>query len=467
MERRATYALRYLAGDRKIHAIKLVRELTELGLEASKDIVDDQQVFLDGLDQARALEIVARFEEFGSQVAMIAEARHWYGFDPQHPARGDQPLIRLRAHGPSLAWERGRIGAWTHEREQAFDDLEALDHALERELARWAEQGLESSERELDIVQRSSAREPTLEAAIRVAEAPDEAMRVYADWLQRQGDPRGLVAALDLARSEAESTPTRERLDQAFAATLLEHHAHLFGPLVEQELGGLRWSGGHVIELELAHQRFPDSPRSDLERLELLLGLPICACLRSLKIRARIGEGSAFETYEPTLLAGLRELVLDSVRASVTGLLDDSRLPRLERLELSGVRFSPLRLSKLQTLALTLWSYEWILDELRASSLPRLRTLALHFFGDDDFGWPPLEQLLALPLVASLDTLTLRDLGDEPWPIELAQTLIDATNLRGVGRIDLSAIAFSDAAYAALVEAQPRLPNFVLGPSDD
>ena len=63
-------AVRYLSGPRKIHAIKLARELSGLGLKEAKELVERQGIVVSGLSRAEAEGIAARFAEFGSQVKL-------------------------------------------------------------------------------------------------------------------------------------------------------------------------------------------------------------------------------------------------------------------------------------------------------------------------------------------------------------------------------------------------------------
>jgi uncharacterized protein (TIGR02996 family) len=81
---------------------------------------------------------------------------------------------------------------------------------------------------------------PELEAQI--AANPDDInlRRVYADWLIEAGNPRGELAALQLAGNE----------DAAQA--LLEAHAEqLFGKQLEDYVDGVTWRGGFCDTLEL------------------------------------------------------------------------------------------------------------------------------------------------------------------------------------------------------------------------
>ena len=58
------------AGPNKIPVIKIVRDLTGLGLKEAKDIVDNGGNVKEGIDKAEAETIKARFEEAGATVEL-------------------------------------------------------------------------------------------------------------------------------------------------------------------------------------------------------------------------------------------------------------------------------------------------------------------------------------------------------------------------------------------------------------
>lgn len=66
------YSLRYLSGPQKIAAIKLVRELTGLGLREAKDLVEEGGVVRSDLTQAEAEDYARRFAEIDSRVDVFA-----------------------------------------------------------------------------------------------------------------------------------------------------------------------------------------------------------------------------------------------------------------------------------------------------------------------------------------------------------------------------------------------------------
>ena len=58
------------AGGNKIPVIKLVRDITGLGLKEAKDIADNGGNVKEGVDKAEAEEIKAKFEEAGATVEL-------------------------------------------------------------------------------------------------------------------------------------------------------------------------------------------------------------------------------------------------------------------------------------------------------------------------------------------------------------------------------------------------------------
>ena len=58
------------AGANKIAVIKLVRDLTGLGLKEAKDIADNGGTVKEGVDKAEADELKAKFEEAGATIEL-------------------------------------------------------------------------------------------------------------------------------------------------------------------------------------------------------------------------------------------------------------------------------------------------------------------------------------------------------------------------------------------------------------
>ena len=69
-EEQTEFALHLMnAGDKKINVIKVVREVTSLGLKEAKDLVDGApKVVKEGLSKDEAAAMKKKFEEVGAQV---------------------------------------------------------------------------------------------------------------------------------------------------------------------------------------------------------------------------------------------------------------------------------------------------------------------------------------------------------------------------------------------------------------
>ena len=92
------------AGDKKINVIKVVREVTSLGLKEAKDLVDGApKLVKEGVSKDEAAAIKKKFEEVGAtgrdQVAARAQARRAGATDVADSVaalRGDVCLLRAR-----------------------------------------------------------------------------------------------------------------------------------------------------------------------------------------------------------------------------------------------------------------------------------------------------------------------------------------------------------------------------------
>jgi large subunit ribosomal protein L7/L12 len=70
VEEKTEFAVHLMsAGDKKINVIKVVREVTSLGLKEAKDLVDGApKVVKEGVSKDEAASIKKKFEEVGAQV---------------------------------------------------------------------------------------------------------------------------------------------------------------------------------------------------------------------------------------------------------------------------------------------------------------------------------------------------------------------------------------------------------------
>ncbi|KIG17214.1 hypothetical protein DB30_03527 [Enhygromyxa salina] len=79
-----SFAVRFVASRQKIHAIKLILELTRLGLAEAKGIADRGDVIARDLDQAAAAAIVAQFAQIRTEVEIIGGTATPRPTEPEH-----------------------------------------------------------------------------------------------------------------------------------------------------------------------------------------------------------------------------------------------------------------------------------------------------------------------------------------------------------------------------------------------
>lgn len=214
-----------------------------------------------------------------------------------------------------------------------------------------------------------------------------ERYRVYGDWLEARGDPRGPLVALQLRADET---------DRADGALLVKEKTHFIRypqltPPLDTWRAHYRWRWGFIDEAHL------ERPTPD--ELRTLLDHRACVLLRSLRLDL---EGKvpavldAIAQDPPTLevltlnalgAAGLgsselwRQMPrLDSLVIEATGLFSDLAHPRLRSLALEGVAFSPAGRWDVPALATLHWRdagpVESLGPLLRAWP-PELRSLVL------------------------------------------------------------------------------------------
>ena len=97
-----SYVLRVMSAPRKIHAIKLVRELDGSGLREAKDTVEQQRALGRSMTRDEAERALARFVEIGAEVR-IEPAGAGQGGSPG-PERGG-PTVRAPSSSGSSAWD--------------------------------------------------------------------------------------------------------------------------------------------------------------------------------------------------------------------------------------------------------------------------------------------------------------------------------------------------------------------------
>lgn len=462
--------------ERKINVIKEVRSLTGVGLKQAKDAVDLEQVILESLAPDQAERVSERLAAAGGHSALLLSRAHLYAFSPEHPQRGAQICERLTVVGRTLELSRGQIGAWTQTVERPVGDDELLT-AIDRQCASWAAKGWREVGSELELLRRVSARDEPLEAHMRVAEgeALGHEAAVYGDWLQAQGDPRGLVASAALSLDAATDDDQRALRSAALTQLVAEHAVHLFGPargLLElAPQTSLRWCGPNIIAARLAGE--PTAELEHLVLLERLLALPACAVLRTLALEPRFTEHlelGELLTRSPCA-SSLRSV---SVLAAGRVAFANARLERLEQLEIAGneLDFAGLSAPALRRLAI---EFRHLPDQLEPCfaglDTPKLEhfefATQVYEYWDQNYG--PLQQQLAVllqaPAFARLRSLTLRSLSGPyslPYSSGLARILARLPARATLERIDLRGILLAPEARAELEAARAQLPELLL-----
>jgi uncharacterized protein (TIGR02996 family) len=317
------------------------------------------------------------------------------------------------------------------------------------------------------------ARNAELEKAILADPDDDEAYQVYADWLQGKGDPRGELAAVQvaLARGKNANLQARER------ALIEDNRQQLLGDLPDVKPGRygprleLTWHAGWLRRVHLAaseEHALPDLYRSlrgcesarFLQELDIGLGVVTddMSYGATNKVIAELGLPPALRVlyyahqdeadisstdlgYVGRWLrgaSGLRELTLDggSMR------LGDIDLPELRRFSVVTGGFTA---ENIREVAKARW--------------PKLESLSL-YFGNERYGASGGVKDLA-PILDGRGLPALRDLGlcNGEFADELAGVLGRSAVLRQLRVLDLSKGTLSDEGARSLLASAPAFAH--------
>jgi len=321
-----------------------------------------------------------------------------------------------------------------------------------------------------------TARNPELEQAI-LADPDDEAAyEVYADWLQGEGDPRGELAAVQVALARGENAKLRAReraLIEENRQQLLGNLPDVvepidFGPPVE-----LKWQAGWLRSARIAAREgyaLPDLYRS-------LLACESARFLRELTfgVAEIYGENSYHDTNaviaELGLPPALRKLdfadfTYEESMISSSDLGDVGVWLRgasgLRELELEGgsMRLGPLDLPELRLFSVVTGGFtaENIRDVVQAR-WPKLETLSL-YFGNDNYGASGGVKDVR-PILEGRSLSALRELGlcNSEFADGLAGELGKSPVLRQLRVLDLSRGTLSDEGARALLASAPAFAH--------
>jgi uncharacterized protein (TIGR02996 family) len=470
-----TFRIRYLHGTNPVSAIQLVREFMGIGRRDAKEVVDTRGLILDRVGAAEVRRIVRRFSEIGAQVEIERTWRHVLAFDPSDPARGDQPVQRLRAGELELALDHGPLGALELGELETFADESLTQRRIVAQLERWTAAGLLLTDSEIAVLEALSERDLGLEATLREHPEELESHLIYGDWLQARGDARGQLIALQHAVTQASASERRQLLarEREFRA---EHGGHLFGPLrAAADALVLRWSLGFIDAAFVGSSGLERTLSGPFDVLSALLRLPIAARMTELALTSSLVHRHGLERLlcSSEVVANLRALELgDQLERERRRTPAFSRLwPHLRRLRKLAVRGDqpPLRALHSPTLEHLELHMRGLPDNFPerfvAGRLPELRTLTLNFVDANEISPGVFADLLALPELDGISELILR--VPDQLPYELAVVFGGIPRLSTLAVLDLAGCQANDVTMRALLDARDRgrLPDGMLLPT--
>jgi uncharacterized protein (TIGR02996 family) len=318
------------------------------------------------------------------------------------------------------------------------------------------------------------ARNPELERTILADPDNEEAYQVYADWLQGEGDPRGELAALQvaLARGENEQLRARERaLIQANREELLGDLPDV-APDEDPAPVKLTWHAGWLRSARLAateEHALPALYRSLLECAsarflsELTLGVGVLYDENNYELT---NEAAALGVPPALRMLYFADFSQEESEISWSHLGDVGVWLRgargLRELTLRGgsMQLGPIDLPELRRFSVITGGFtaENIRDVTQAR-WPKLERLSL-YFGDDNYGASGGVEDLR-PILEGRGLPALRELGlcNSQFADELAGVLGKSPVLRQLRVLDLSLGTLSDDGARALLASAPAFAH--------
>lgn len=311
-----------------------------------------------------------------------------------------------------------------------------------------------------------------------IGSSAEDALQVYGDWLQAQGDPRGELAALQHALS---SKPD-PKLERSVAKLLAQHGAYLLPPRLAEALRkrqtkgkapsgycSVEWRCGFIHGARIGRNS-AKPPYTVRELTAMLLAHPSARLLRELEIGA-LGTRDETQDYRDVVSAilaarppALRRLALASFTPEHCELestfLGDigalsAALPHLEQLTLRGGSLSleGARFDSLTTLELECDVMDRTLQEMAQLSWPALQSLTLHHARRPakPTATAALLERLAGTEVKRLGLVACEDSG------KLLDALLESPLLAQLEALDLSGGTLTDDGAARLVGSRARL----------
>jgi len=379
--------------------------------------------------------------------------------------------------GESFTTRWGRIGTDGQEKTWSFDDAATARKEYDKLVREKVKKGYQLvGEGE----EGASASAPELEAAI--LQDPDsvEAYLVYGDWLQRQGDPRGRLIALQHAAMEARGEEA-EQLQEEVSAFIEEHQDALLGSLVEaMDAAGLEddlqveWRLGFIRSARVG-RKDSYSERDIAALVKELLAHPSARFIQELTIGMVSFDGiNAYEgvlaglTEVLTRLGGsktLRRLFIGDFEypgdkeISASHLADVSPLytllPNLRALRLRGAcaELGDIDLPELREFTLETGGLpRAAVESITTAKWPKLERLEVWFGGDHPGQERRVEELQPILEGRGLPNLKALGLCNAEFTDALCRVLPGAKVLPRLERLDLSRGTLSDEGARLLAE---------------
>jgi uncharacterized protein (TIGR02996 family) len=283
------------------------------------------------------------------------------------------------------------------------------------------------------------ASNPRLEALIESAPDDPQNYRVYGDWLQSQGDPRGELIALQLALEEDSLTDSQKRARTIAERALLDTHAaELLGPVKNNDkLLYVTWHRGFFREVSNRNPRSNEVSKrqrknGDLPRmLANILDHPSARFVREI----RLEPSSALPLAAILDVLKSRRLPLLQTAGVWTGSIDAAgaeklyaTLPEIRHLALECFLESlgRIALPELRSLRIGDRPPLTLLDDLVRAHVPKLEALRLERLpGDDSPGYDKFFEGRGLPSLRRFRVQLAEDVDDHIVQNMLGSSLIE------------------------------------------
>ncbi|MFP2927328.1 WGR domain-containing protein [Pyxidicoccus sp. 3LG] len=388
--------------------------------------------------------------------------------------------ITLSGNTFTARW--GRIGTDGQSKTQTFDSPAAAQKEYDKlvrekekkgyELAGEGDEGDDSG----DDTGGESASNPELEAAILKDPDNADAFLVYGDWLQRQGDPRGELIALQHAAMQA-SGDEASKLKKQVKDLLKKRKGSLLGELAEaqeEEELTVEWHLGFIRSARVARKDY-DSSTDVPELVKQLLTHPSARFLRGLTIGMVDFEG---ENYYGGTISSIAEALEETGGSKTLQTLfigdfeypDDTEiswsyvedvsplyklLPNLRSLRLRGgsVKLGDVDLPELREFTVESGGLPLeAVKSIAAAKWPKLERLEV-WFGSDNYGAEGgVEDIQPILDGKGLPHLKHLGLCNSEFTDELCKVLPKAKVLSQLESLDLSRGTMSDEGARILAE---------------